>query len=120
MAKLQYEADGPLRNVHISVGVFTTMGEGSAYLSNDLVGDWFEEVPPRGRLVCELPKVPFLPGTYTVSVYCTVSGVLADWVQEAARIDVAEGDFFGSGKLPPASYGSIAVDHRWHVEDLGA
>jgi len=54
-----------------------------------------------------------LPGSYSVNIYCTVNGVLADWVVDAARLDVAEGDYFGTGKLPPRRYGAVIVPHRW-------
>jgi hypothetical protein len=50
-----------------------------------------------------------------VNLYCTVNGILADWVKDAARVNVENGDFYGSGKLPPKGYGSIAVPHDWLV-----
>ncbi len=56
-----------------------------------------------------------LPGSYSVNLYTTVNGILADWVIDAARIDVAEGDYFGSGKLPPQGYGAVTVPHSWDV-----
>ena len=57
-----------------------------------------------------------MPGRYTLNIYATVNGVVADWVTAAAVIDVAEGDYFGTGRLPSTRYGSVVVDQRWTVE----
>jgi lipopolysaccharide transport system ATP-binding protein len=90
-------------------------GQGVLYLSNDLTGKEMNDLPSVGAFVCRFERLPLLPGTYTVNLYSTVNGVLADWVLEAARIHVAEGDYYGTGKLPPKGYGSVAVNHEWRV-----
>jgi lipopolysaccharide transport system ATP-binding protein len=112
---LRYVGKPPLHNVHISIGVFTALGEGVVYLSNDLVGQQFDNLPVSGAMVCRFEKLPLLPGRYSVNLHCTINGVLADWVIDAARFDVGDGDFFGSGKLPLPGYGTVAVPHQWDV-----
>lgn len=114
---LSYKSPTTLRNVSVSLGIFTLRGEGVAYLSNDLTRDSFATVPRQGRFVCEFVRVPLLPGAYALNVYCTVNGVLADWITDVGPVEVAEGDFFGNGKLPPPGYGSVAVSHGWHLND---
>ena len=112
---LSYEGRAPLRNIHVSIGVHTPWGEGAMYLSNDLVGKSFDELPVRGALRCDFEQMPLLPGSYQINLYCTVNGVLADWVMDAAMVDVAEGDYFGTGKTQPKGYGTVAVPHCWDV-----
>ena len=51
-----------------------------------------------------------------MNIYCTVNGILADWIIDAGVIEVTEGDFFGTGRLPPTGYGSVMLDQRWRVE----
>jgi lipopolysaccharide transport system ATP-binding protein len=80
-----------------------------------LVDGLFDSLPPAGAFVCEFEKLSLLLGEYTVNIYCTVNGILADWVIEAAHIHVAEGDYFGTGKLPPKWYGAVVVPHRWSI-----
>jgi lipopolysaccharide transport system ATP-binding protein len=111
--ELTYEAKHALRHVHISVGFYTPFGEGCLYLSNDLSGDAFEQLPAAGSLRCRFDRLTLLPGTYSVNLYCTVNGVLADWVRNAADVTIEGGDYYGTGKLPPAGYGRVAADHRW-------
>lgn len=111
-----YTGIAPLVNVEISIAVFTLRGEGVVWLGNKLTGEEFMEVPPGGEIVCSFDKTPLLPGSYSVNVYCTVNGIVADWITDAARIEVAEGDFYGTGQSPIAGYGAVAVDQRWAVE----
>jgi lipopolysaccharide transport system ATP-binding protein len=113
--ELRYSGAAPLRNVHISLGFFNPFGEGAAYLSNDLVGKQFDELPPEGTLTCLMGRLPLMPGLYSVNFYCTVNGILADWLKDAVRVHVEEGDFYGTGKLPPKGYGSVVVPHDWEI-----
>ena len=117
--RLHYSAPGGAANVEISIGIFTLRGEGAAFLGNAMTGQELGPIPSDGIIVCELPSAPLLPGTYSANVYCTVGGVVADWVQDASRIEVAEGDFFGTGRLPPAGYGSTVFGHQWLVSPPG-
>jgi lipopolysaccharide transport system ATP-binding protein len=114
--EIKYQGTEPLRNVHISMGFFNMYGDGAAYASNDLAGRSFDSLKGEGSLVCTFKRLPLLPGTYSVNLYCTVNGILADWIQNATRVNVENGDFYGSGKLPPNGYGSVAVEHEWSAE----
>jgi lipopolysaccharide transport system ATP-binding protein len=115
--RLRYEGQQGLRNVDVAVGLFTTRGEGAAHLSTNATAGTFESLPTSGSLACLLPGLPLLPGTYSMNVYCTVNGEVADWVTDAAVVEVAEGDVYGTGRLPPAGYGSIALRHSWASGD---
>jgi len=117
-AKFQigYTGVDPIRNVHISMAFYNTYGEGALYLSNELVGRFFDIVPAKGSLICKFDRFPLLPGSYSVNLYCTVNGILADWVTDAARVNVEDGDYYGSGKLPPKGYGSVVAPHEWCVQ----
>jgi len=113
---LQYEGTPPLDNVQVSIGLQSIWGEGAAYLSTEMVGHELTHLPSKGTLICHLGRVPFVPGTYTVNIHCTVNGILADWVIEAASIAVAEGDYFDTGEAPPRGYGAVIVPHTWGFE----
>jgi lipopolysaccharide transport system ATP-binding protein len=69
-----------------------------------------------GVFVCRFEQAQLLPGQYTINVYCTAGGAVADWVTDAAVIDVDEGDYYGTGRLPPPGYGSVAMEYKWALE----
>jgi lipopolysaccharide transport system ATP-binding protein len=76
-------------------------------------------LPGNGTLVCTLPEANLMPGTYTIDLYCTVNGALADWISDAARIEVLDGSYFKSGRLPPVGYGHVLVPQVWTVTEGG-
>jgi lipopolysaccharide transport system ATP-binding protein len=114
--RIRFEIAQSLADVHISMALYSVLGEPILYLSNELTGDWFERLDRNGSIECSFDRLPLLPGTYRLNLYCTVSGTVGDWVTDAAAIEVENGDFFGSGRLPPSNYGSVLAAHRWRVE----
>ncbi len=117
--RLDYAGESPLKNVEVSLAINTLRGEGCLYLANSLTGNEFALLPEVGTMVCRFDRALLLPGVYSMNVHCTVNGELADWVQDAARIEVAEGDFFGTGRIPPPGYGNVVAPHQWLVEPAG-
>jgi len=116
--RFRFEAEEDVRDIAVSVGIFGVRGEGVAYLGNGLSGGEFKRLPREGWINCSFAEVPILPGTYTINVYCTVNGIVADWIVDAATFTVGEGDFFRSSKMPPPGYGSIAIRSDWCVENV--
>jgi len=69
-----------------------------------------------GRLVCHIPRLPLLQGLYPFSIWCTAGNVLEDLVPQAGNLSVIEGDYFGTGRLPPKENGDVLLNHRWSAE----
>ena len=114
--RIHFRAEQGLRNVTVSVGLFTARGEGALFLGNEIVGDPMDYLPTEGAFVCKIDRASLMPGRYTANIYAAVNGVVADWVTDAASIDVLEGDYFGTGRTPPPGYGSVVVTHHWRVD----
>lgn len=77
-------------------------------------------IPPQGSLICRINKLPLLPGNYIVGF--ALKGRHEDRADEIVkvydgvlRLQVAEGDFFGTGKLPSAEHGQVLVEHSWDL-----
>jgi lipopolysaccharide transport system ATP-binding protein len=113
--ELEYESsDGKaLPHVSVEIGLDSIFGQRVTTLESELAGSPFEVLPPSGAIVCELEKVPLLPGAYQLTFYITVGGVQADWLINAGTIEVFEGDFFGTGRIPRAQDGLLVVEQQW-------
>ena len=79
----------------------------------------FAEVPAQGVVHCRVPRLPLQPGSYHLELFSMSSMDITDFVPHAATLYVEAGDFFGSGRLPPADEGQLLVNHSWEV-DTGA
>jgi len=75
------------------------------------------------QVVCHIPRLPLLPGRYSVSLWCKDHVALADQLADALWMDIVAGDFYGTGKLNPPDGGDVIVDHSWEIcqrlSDLG-
>jgi lipopolysaccharide transport system ATP-binding protein len=117
---LRYRSpDGqPVRNAGFAVGIYTVLGQLILQCQSDITGVLFRELPASGTIRCRIPRLPLPAGRYTINVFGTAAGDVADWVQRATELTVAEGDFFNSGQRLPESHQSVLVDQEWVVEEV--
>jgi lipopolysaccharide transport system ATP-binding protein len=107
--------DRPLRNVHFAIGVHSRLDEHLFHLATNTSGDDLKEIPVSGSILCHIKSLPLQAGTYTFNLYCMVNGEIADWVRNAGTVEVAPGNFFGTGRLPPSEQGAFLVEHSWSL-----
>jgi lipopolysaccharide transport system ATP-binding protein len=105
-----------LRNVGVSLAFDTLLGQRVTQLSNDVSGFPFDSIAPNGTIRCSVPSLPLNSGRYYVTLYITVGGIAADWVQKAIALDVVESDYFGTGRTLGAQDGVVVMPQAWEVE----
>jgi lipopolysaccharide transport system ATP-binding protein len=113
---LSYEGPPGPGSVRVGFAVYGALVEPLFQCLNDTSGDIISELTGDGAFTCTIPRLPLAPGHYTISVFCEIDGRVADWVQHAAVLEVVEGDFFGTGRLPSDSHGNFYVDHSWRSD----
>lgn len=89
-------------------------------LSNVTTGDvFFAPIPFKGIITCVIKKLPLNIGTYTYNIMIREKNDdILDYIVEAGRFNVTEGDFFGTGKIT-ASNRLIMMDHNWKISPDG-
>ncbi len=117
VAEYESAAGKTLSNVSVDFPFANHLGQHVFLCWTKLTGEDFAHIRSKGEFRAIIPRFPLTPGRYSVNLSCEVNGVSADWVREAAIINVIEGDFFGTGYMPPGSHGGVLVDHHWqHVD----
>jgi lipopolysaccharide transport system ATP-binding protein len=116
---LDYRIDDQetLHNAVVQLRVLGELGQPVFVCSSRASEDRPLTLKPRGRLLCRIPKLPLVQGTYPYSLSCTVAGTLEDLVPQAGNLAVVEGDFYGTGILPPKANGDLLVYHRWSASE---
>ena len=112
---LRYESSGNPRGVLAGIAVAGPLGEPLCQCENTMSGDDLASLPAEGVLRCTIPRLALQPGRYSLDVYATLGGTLADWVDHAHFFNIEESDFFGTGRLPSPTYGPLLVEHSWSV-----
>jgi lipopolysaccharide transport system ATP-binding protein len=115
---LDYVSDGSLvgRTLSVAIGINRSYGDDLFTCVSTIAGAEIVGPPQEGTILCTIPRLPVAFGRFSVTLFCTVDSVISDWVQEAGILDVEEGDFFGTGRLPPRGRSSFLVDQLWAVE----
>jgi lipopolysaccharide transport system ATP-binding protein len=115
---LYYEAqlDFRKRSVIASIACKTALDVPVFLHHNRMTRDDFGELPEKGAFVCHLKSLPLPAATYRIAFSIISSGSYLDYIEDAAELSVIEGDFFGSGEVPPISHGVCLVEGDWHLE----
>jgi lipopolysaccharide transport system ATP-binding protein len=83
---------------------------------NRLTQDEFGEVPATGSFVCRIQRLPLPAATYRIDYSLIKDGMYLDAINNASDLPVTDGDFYGSGEVPPLSHGVCLVDACWRIE----
>lgn len=120
MIQIRYknESDHPLKSLHIAITFWSASGQFMFGCSNEAVGGLFNDLANEGVLTCMIPKWPLSSGLYTYNLYSKESGLVSDWIKQAGTVQVEQGDFYGTGKLPAQAYQGVFVDYDWQVNEL--
>jgi lipopolysaccharide transport system ATP-binding protein len=107
--------DQPISRLDVHITFYTTIGQFMFTCSSEASGHPFEGLAPSGAVVCHIPELPLAPGRYVFNLFSTIGGEVADWVQQAGYLNVAAGDYFGTGQLRTHDEGFV-VKHSWTVK----
>jgi lipopolysaccharide transport system ATP-binding protein len=111
-----YKARKASRNVYVAFNLQEQIGDAIVNCNTTDVGQDLVLVPEEGVFVCEIKKFPLRAGRYVGNLDCRVQGVLADWIQGALIVDIATGDYYGTGKLNSQS--KVYLPQAWNVRDI--
>lgn len=103
-----------LRNLDISLGIDNQMGQRVTFLSNEMTGQTFSNVPPHTTSIeIHLDRLALAPGRYHFTLFSKINGIIADWIVNAGFFDVEPGDYYGTGRIPPQTQGDFLINHTF-------
>ena len=105
--------ENSVQNVVVGIGITDNLGSSVSMLSNELADYPVDLIGKEGLFTCKIKKLPFAPGSYTVSLIIRSNETILDWIQQAVTITVEPGDFFGTGRLPPQAHGAVLLEQEW-------
>ncbi|MDH5380592.1 MAG: Wzt carbohydrate-binding domain-containing protein, partial [Cyclobacteriaceae bacterium] len=111
---LYYKSTETLRNIVIRIQVYNQKGHTIATFNNYHCDQPFKQISKKGFIVCSIPKLPFYDGNYTISLSCLRNLEVIDHIDNAIHINIEEGDYFGTGKLPLTKDG-VLIENKWNL-----
>lgn len=115
----QYETTPGYKKTDVIIGFMVrTYLDVPVFLQhNRLTGDDWERLPPKGTFVCRIRRLPLPPSNYRIGFSVMRGGEYLDRIDDAGALVVADGDFYGSGTVPPLTHGCCLVDADWRLLD---
>jgi lipopolysaccharide transport system ATP-binding protein len=77
----------------------------------------FQCIPPKGYFICRIPKLPLAPGEYSINIFVGINEKPCDLIEDAAKLAVEAGDFFGTGHQGMPTLCRILVEGHWEVRN---
>jgi lipopolysaccharide transport system ATP-binding protein len=109
----QCSGDRTHTNIEVALGIFRADQSPLLYLGTKVVRWEPEGVRAGGLFRCHIRRLPLEPGRYALTSEIKQNGVIVDLIDTAAWIDVAEGDYYGTGVLWP--FGGFLCDYTWSL-----
>lgn len=96
----------------VAIGIDNSDGLRVWHLSNEACGNTLSISDSEdGEIIVNIPKLPLVPGLYSLTLFMTSNGEISDWIENASTLTVETGDYFGTGKLPPQGQGIFVAPY---------
>jgi lipopolysaccharide transport system ATP-binding protein len=112
---LEYTAYEPVRGVCASIDIDSVEGYRITTLFSGFIDREFDIAAGSGCLVCRIQSLPLFPDQYRVNVLLGGRHHKFDFVQDAAVLEIAEHDVFGTGRKVSRAHGATASVFDWSL-----
>ena len=111
---LSYRCNAQVQCAAVGIAFHSSLGQRLFRLHTRDQAVELSDLRPSGALICEIPSLPLLPGTYRLNVgIADGTGTLQDEVDSAVSLDIAPADVFGTGRIPNGPGDIFFVPSKW-------
>ncbi len=99
------------KNVLLGVGINNDLDQRLSFISNEIIDLKLDlEKKETNYIDINISKFPFTIGIYSLTLFISINGIVADWIPNAFYFEVFEGDFYKSGKIVQSINGNTLLD----------
>ena len=105
-----------LPNLKISVGIDDEYGIRITHFNNEVSGQLEPEIGANAQEInIHITNCPLRKGSYTFTLFASINDEIADWIQDAGKLEVESGDYYKTGKIPSENQGCFFMDYQFHI-----
>jgi lipopolysaccharide transport system ATP-binding protein len=109
-------ADGSSKkNVVVSFAIKDSWGAVLLHHRTNFSNQNFLQIPPKGEFICRIPRLPLAPAEYSINIFVGINEEPCDLIEDAAKMNVEPGNFFGTGHQGWPTLCRILVEGDWNV-----
>jgi lipopolysaccharide transport system ATP-binding protein len=117
--KLYFDVDkdyDQLKNVAVSFTINDQInGDHILAFWTETTGSNFVIDKNKKYIECDISKCHLVYGQYYINLFCTVNGVVSDYIVNAAEITVDDKEYFSRGIRDHKDHPKYVVDHEWKL-----
>jgi lipopolysaccharide transport system ATP-binding protein len=114
--RLLFETDNRFENVLVSIGIDSSADDVRVCLfHSQITGYSLALDPPYTTVLCIVPRILLSPGRYSITLKVVAGSEELFYLPEVREVEVAGGDFYGTGRLPDKWGGVCLIEHSWKV-----
>ena len=102
-----------MTNVAFSFSINTLAGNHVLVFSSEETNSNCAHIDEDGYIECVVPYLPLAGGTFSINLYATVNGLMADYVLNAATLNVDDGDYYPAGGSRHPAHPVYVAKHYW-------
>jgi lipopolysaccharide transport system ATP-binding protein len=107
----------PIRDVVISLDICDQAGAIVLMHRSSFQNVYFSVEPGMSIVSCIIKRLPLCSGSYQINLFAAIQDVHAlDWIGEAGRLQVEDGNYFGSGVNGMPSHCKVLNEHSWQLD----
>jgi lipopolysaccharide transport system ATP-binding protein len=115
--KIKYSAlnypKNKISNLYIGISITTYSEQFVTALNNKMAGDSFKSQPLEGFIICKVPKLPLMHGSFYINISLFIDDELADSIHNALSFNVLNTDFYNSGTNNCQNRQGIYIEQYW-------
>lgn len=114
--RVDFEAERTgLGNVKVGIGIDDSESQRIVTLYSDFTGDSFEINEKKGSFVCAIPELNLRPDIYSISIFIGNDFQALDCIINAAKLEIHDSNFYGTGRVPDKSQGPVLIRQDWSM-----
>ena len=113
--RLHYECAEPRSDAAVNIAFNVRSPSGYLLTNLNTVDTGSTRMPlyRKGYFECVWPRLNLRAGSYECTLFCSIDSEIADWIQNAFRMEIEDGDFYGTGRIIQRDQGDVLVPHSW-------
>lgn len=108
-----------LKNITISIGINDQHEQRISFLSNEMLNQRID-LPDANKNYIDviINRIPFSPGKYNLTLFCSIKGEISDWIQNAFYFIIQPGDFYNTGRELPYGQGNFLIQYSYNLRTI--
>ncbi len=112
---LNYKSINKIRNLQVLIGIYDSLNTGIIRLDTEVTGGIPNMLDTMGKIICKAESINIVPGHYRLNIALFQNGIMDDYIRDAVSFDIAESDYFKTGRQIDTKLAKILIKHSWKL-----